>query len=64
MSDATPPPLQLLRIEQVAERTALGKSTIYERIRQGKFPEPYRLGVKCTRWLTGDIDAWILAQIS
>ena len=56
MNDDAP---KLLRLEEVMQRTALGRSTIYDRVSRGLFPEPVRLGRKCTRWIDEDINAWI-----
>lgn len=53
---------RLLRIEQVMEMTALGRTTIYDRIRRGQFPEQRKLGRKCSRWSEAEIVAWIESQ--
>ncbi len=50
---------QLLRLAQVMERTALSRSTIYDRMRRGAFPQPVRIGIRCIRWRAADIDEWI-----
>ena len=53
---------QLLRITDVMQRTALSRSYIYAKVKQGEFPAPISLGYKCSRWVAGDIDAWIGQQ--
>lgn len=55
---------RLLRIEQVMEITALGRSTIYDRMKRGQFPERRKLGHRCSRWAESDITAWIDGQTS
>ena len=50
---------RLLRIDQVQERTALGRSTIYRRIAAGAFPRPCSLGPGAIRWRESAIDRWI-----
>jgi prophage regulatory protein len=35
------------------------KSTIYEKIKEGTFPKPLRLGAKSVAWIESEIDAWI-----
>ena len=40
-----------------------GDSTIWRRAKaEPDFPQPIRLGVKCTRWKVGDIRAFIAAR--
>jgi prophage regulatory protein len=47
-----------LRLPEVARETGLGKSTIWTKIAEGKFPAPVRFGGKCTRWVASEIEAW------
>lgn len=51
--------MKALRIKQVAEKVALGESTIYRMIQRGEFPKPFELAPKCMAWLEDDIDAWL-----
>ena len=37
----------------------LGESTIWEKVRQGKFPAPHRLSERVTAWKLDDIQEWI-----
>ena len=40
-----------------------GNSTIWRRAKtEPDFPQPIRLGAKCTRWRVGDIRAFIAAR--
>lgn len=59
---ALPPSLaesQLINIKTVAAATGYGRSAIYERVREGTFPKPIRLGQRCTRWRVADVQAWL-----
>ena len=52
----------LLTIEQVCERTTLGRTSIYERLREDEtFPKPVRPTKRSVRWRTSDVDNWIAA---
>lgn len=53
--------LALLRMERVTAKCGLSKSKIYQLIRLGKFPEPIQEG-RTSRWLSTDIDSWILQK--
>ncbi len=52
----------LLRMQTVAQATGLSTATIYRKLAAGEFPEPVRLGARCTRWKAADVRAWIQAQ--
>ena len=49
----------LLRRPQVEGRTGLSRSTIYDWMGQGKFPQPVKLGERLVAWRESDIDAWL-----
>lgn len=50
---------KLLRLQQVIERVALSKSTIYRCMEDGSFPRPLKLGSRMVRWLSDDIDNYL-----
>lgn len=65
----TPQPLEaaalpdaLLKVQTVAAVTALSPSSIFRKTAAREFPEPVRLGARCTRWRAADVRAWLAAQ--
>lgn len=52
-------PDALLRIQTVTALTGLSVSTIYRMVASKQFPEPRKLGARCTRWRAGDVTAWL-----
>lgn len=50
--------MKLIRLPQVIERVALRKTTIYERIKQGAFPQPIKLGTASV-WVEQEVDEWL-----
>lgn len=50
---------RILRRAQVEALTGISRSTIYQRIQQGTFPAPVRLGPRAVGWRAGDIDAFL-----
>jgi prophage regulatory protein len=52
----------LLSIATVSQAVGLSASTIYRRVASGDFPEPVRLGQRCTRFKASAVRAWIRAQ--
>ena len=57
-------PGKLLRLPIVADRTGLGKSSIYAAVKAGTMPAPVRLGARAVGWRERDIDQWIAERTS
>ncbi len=55
--------LTILRRKQVEARTGLSRSTIYQRIKEGAFPEAINLGARAVGWVESEIDEWLSQQI-
>ena len=53
-----------IKLEPLAHKVAMGKSTILAWESTGKFPRAVRLSPTIRVWLLQDIDRWILAQHS
>ena len=54
----------ILRLPDVKSRTGLSRSTIYLRIKEGKFPYPINLGSRAVGWIESDIDDWLDQRIA
>ncbi|MDP2005528.1 MAG: AlpA family phage regulatory protein [Rubrivivax sp.] len=55
-------PDALLKVQTVCAVVGLSSPTIYRKVATGDFPEPVRLGARCTRWKSGDVQSWLAAQ--
>lgn len=55
-------PDALLNIKTVQAIVSLGKTTIYKKVAEGTFPAPIRQGSRCSRFVAGQIQAWLRAQ--
>lgn len=53
----------ILRLPAVKARTGLSRSTIYNRISEGKFPEPVSLGGRAVGWIEAEIQDWLAERI-
>lgn len=51
--------VKILRLPDVIERTGLSRSTIYEMIKNGRFPRQTKISVRAVGWKVEDIDNWI-----
>lgn len=56
-------PARLLRLKDVQERVAMGKTTIYDWIKAGTFPAPVHLGTMAA-WVESEVDSWIQQRIA
>lgn len=55
---------QLIRLPDVLRITGLSKSEIWRRVNERRFPEPIRLGERCTRWEITEVQSWVAARLS
>jgi len=55
-------PPRFIRLDEVAERVGLGKSTILAWEALTKFPKAVRLSPTLRLWLESDINQWIFEQ--
>lgn len=53
----------ILRLPTVKARTGLSRSTIYQRMDEGKFPRSVSLGGRAVGWIESEIDEWVNHQI-
>jgi prophage regulatory protein len=49
----------ILRRTQVENEVGLKRSTIYQRMQEGTFPRPIRLGVRAVGWRASDIERFL-----
>lgn len=53
---------KLLRRSDVESRIGLSRSTIYDWMKRGQFPQPVKLGERLVAWKESDIAAWLDAR--
>ena len=54
----------ILRLPGVKKSTGLSRSTIYDKMRRGEFPEPVRLGERAVGWVEAEIEKWLGERIA
>ena len=62
--ESTSAPIRFLRISEVAARTGLSRTTIYDWAADGRFPRPVRLSPRAVRWIEADVEEWIRERIA
>ena len=53
----------ILRRPQVQQRTALSRSTLYQYIKDGEFPQSIAPGPRSVGWLESDVSEWIAERV-
>ncbi len=54
------PTPKLIKLPEVMEICGIGKTTIYELMKVGKFPQTVPMGVvRCAFWLNTEIYVWV-----
>ena len=60
--DAATLPHALLKLATVEAMTGISRPSIYRRMAKGEFPQPVRMGTRCTRWPASAVREWVEAQ--
>lgn len=60
-----PPPVErrILRRVEVEKKTGFKRSQIYNLMKEGKFPQSIRLGVRAVGWSSEEIEQWISERL-
>jgi prophage regulatory protein len=56
-------PRRILRLPNVLDRIGLSRSTVYQRVTEGRFPRPVSLGARAVGWIETEVEEWIAHQI-
>jgi prophage regulatory protein len=59
MAEPSEQPERLIKLDEVCRRAGLGKSMIYEMIKESRFPRPYKISPFASRWSEREVVAWI-----
>ena len=54
----------ILRLPGVKKSTGLSRSSIYDKIKRGEFPEPVKLGERAVGWIEAEIEGWLGERIA
>jgi prophage regulatory protein len=57
-------PFKILRLPEVLAMVGIGKTALYQRINNGTFPAPIKIGVgRASGWVQAEIIQWLAEQI-
>ena len=55
---------RFLRVNQVANKTGVSRSTIYLYLSEGRFPRPVHISERLVVWVESEVDAWMQERIA
>ena len=50
---------RFIRVPDVLNRVGFSRTTLYERIKEGNFPDRVKIGPRCVAFVESEIDEWI-----
>ena len=53
---------KLLRRPVVESVTGLSRSTLYDWMKRGEFPQPVKLGTRLVAWRESDVNEWLKSR--
>lgn len=60
----TAPAPAFLKLNEVVRRTGLSRSTVYNRVQDGSFPQPVKLGIRAIGFVESEVSDYIEARIA
>lgn len=58
-STAVPQEMRFIRLKEVLAICGKSRTSIYEAIKDGKFPAPVKLGGRSSAWIKSEIHEWV-----
>jgi prophage regulatory protein len=56
--------MEVWRRNRVEQSTGLSRSSIYQKIADGEFPTPIRIGEASVGWISTEIEDWVKDRIA
>ena len=55
---------KFIKLPTVMDLTGYRRTSIYQKVAEGTFPAPVKLGPRAVGWLSTEIDAWIDERVA
>jgi prophage regulatory protein len=56
-------PIRILRRWQVQDTVGLSRATIYQMMREVRFPKPVKISERAVGWIEHEIQEWLMKRI-
>ncbi|WLG48576.1 AlpA family transcriptional regulator [Pseudomonas sp. FP1742] len=65
ITDLLQPPLErrIMRREEVERKTGFKRAHIYNLMKEGKFPQAKRIGLRAVGWDSLEIEQWVVERL-
>lgn len=50
---------RIIRLPDVISMVGLKRTAIYDKIKEGEFPKPVKLGSRASGWVAGEVQEWV-----
>ncbi|AKS24226.1 MAG: transcriptional regulator [Leptospirillum sp. Group II 'C75'] len=54
--------MRIVRLKELVKISGLSRSTIYDQVKSGTFPQPVKLGARAIGWILSDVENWIASK--
>ncbi|WP_343724875.1 AlpA family transcriptional regulator [Herbaspirillum huttiense] len=54
----------ILKTKDVLKKTAIGRTTLHRKVKEGSFPAPIELGPHSVGWVESEVDEWIKERMN
>lgn len=54
--------IKLYRLRELSARIGLARSAIYQAVKDGRFPQPIRVGARAVAWRHQDVESWLQSR--
>ncbi|MGB3917637.1 AlpA family phage regulatory protein [Thiothrix litoralis] len=51
-----------INLDEIKQLTGFSKTTIYDHIKNGKFPAGFLVSSRARRWMLSDVEAWLKSK--
>ena len=55
---------RFIRLPEVINRTGYRRTSIYQKVAEGTFPAPVKLGPRAVAWFSEEIEEWMDARVA
>jgi len=55
--------MRLMRLKETCQMAGIEKTTAYKMINEGTFPKPVSVGGRAVRWVSTEIESWIMDRM-
>ncbi|MCX7132418.1 helix-turn-helix transcriptional regulator [Aeromonas veronii] len=56
--------LRFIRVREAVKKTGLSKSTIYDLMASGRFPQSVRLSARTVAFIESEVDQWMVDRVT